>query len=92
LWIPTSIKDLSKTAGIKTTFGCIIFENNIPEKDELVVKKLKEAGIVLLGKTNTPAFGHKPVTHNIIFGETKNPWNLERTSGGSSGGAAATPP
>ncbi|MFX1503098.1 MAG: amidase [Promethearchaeota archaeon] len=87
--IPTSIKDLIKTAGIRTTFGCVLFENNIPEKDELVVKRLKEAGIVLLGKTNTPAFGHKAVTHNMIFGETKNPWNLKRTSGGSSGGAAA---
>lgn len=87
--IPTSIKDLNETGGIRTTFGSIIFENNVPDKDELIVKKLKEAGIVLLGKTNTPEFGHKGVTHNMIFGETKNPWNQERTPGGSSGGAAA---
>jgi len=87
--IPTSIKDLVETGGIRTTFGCVIFENNIPDKDQLVVTRLKDAGIVNLGKTNTPAFGHKAVTDNKIFGETKNPWNLERTPGGSSGGAAA---
>ena len=87
--IPTSIKDLNETGGVRTTFGCIIFENNFPDEDELLVKRLKGAGIVLLGKTNTPAFGHKPVTENKIFGETRNPWNRERTPGGSSGGAAA---
>ena len=87
--IPTSIKDLNKTGGIRTTFGCIIFEDNVPDQDEFIVKKLKDAGIVLLGKTNSPAFGHKAVTDNKIFGETKNPWNREMTPGGSSGGAAA---
>ena len=87
--IPVSIKDLNETAGIRTTFGSNIFKDNIPEKDELFVKRLKDAGIVLLGKTNTPEFGHKAVTDNFIFGETKNPWNLKRTPGGSSGGAAA---
>jgi len=87
--IPTSIKDLIITKDIRTTFGCVIYENNIPKQDEVVVKRLKDAGIVLLGKTNTPAFGHQAVTDNEIFGKTKNPWNRERTSGGSSGGAAA---
>jgi Asp-tRNA(Asn)/Glu-tRNA(Gln) amidotransferase A subunit family amidase len=87
--IPTSIKDLMETKGIRTTYGSRIYENYIPEEDNLTVKKLKDAGIVLLGKTNTPEDGHKSVTDNLIFGETKNPWNLERTSGGSSGGAAA---
>ncbi|MBY9012319.1 MAG: amidase, partial [Candidatus Lokiarchaeota archaeon] len=87
--IPTSIKDLNKTGGIRTTFGCIIFEDNVPDQDEFIVKKLKDAGIVLLGKTNSPAFGHKAVTDNKIFGETKNPWNRDMTPGGSSGGAAA---
>jgi Asp-tRNA(Asn)/Glu-tRNA(Gln) amidotransferase A subunit family amidase len=87
--IPTSIKDLVPTKDIRTTFGCVIYENNIPEQDDVVVKRLKDAGIVLLGKTNTPAFGHQAVTDNEIFGKTKNPWNRERTSGGSSGGAAA---
>jgi len=87
--IPTSIKDLILTKGIRTTLGCVIYENNIPDQDAIVVERLKNAGIVLLGKTNTPAFGHQAVTDNPIFGKTKNPWNLERTSGGSSGGAAA---
>jgi len=87
--IPTSIKDLMETKGIRTTFGSKIYENYIPEEDDLTVKKLKEAGIVLLGKTNTPEDGHKSVTNNLVFGETKNPWNLERTCGGSSGGSGA---
>ncbi|MBD3193874.1 MAG: amidase [Candidatus Lokiarchaeota archaeon] len=88
--VPTSIKDLVLTKGIRTTFGCIIYENNVPEVDEVVIERLKNAGMVLLGKTNTPAFGHQAVTDNPIFGKTKNPWNLERTSGGSSGGAGAS--
>ncbi len=87
--IPTSIKDLNLTKGIRTTFGSKIYENFIPDEDGAVVKRLKNAGCVILGKTNTPEFGYIGVTHNLIFGETKNPWNLERTSGGSSGGAAA---
>ncbi|MEJ2296490.1 MAG: amidase, partial [Candidatus Lokiarchaeota archaeon] len=87
--IPTSIKDLVMTGGIRTTFGSKLYENFIPEEDEEVIKRLKRAGCVILGKTNTPEFGHVTVTFNLIFGETKNPWNLERTSGGSSGGAGA---
>ncbi len=87
--IPLSIKDLVPTKGIRTTYGSLIFENYIPEEDAIVAKRLKEAGCVILGKTNTPEFGAKGVTNNPIFGETKNPWNLNKTSGGSSGGAAA---
>lgn len=87
--IPISIKDLMETKGIRTTFGSKIYENYIPKEDDMTVKKLKEAGIVLLGKTNTPEEGHKAVTKNLIFGESRNPWNLDRTCGGSSGGAAA---
>ncbi|MFX0060098.1 MAG: amidase [Candidatus Hodarchaeota archaeon] len=87
--IPTSIKDLVMIKGIRTTFGSKIYENFIPEEDEEVIKRLKSAGSVFLGKTNTPEFGHVTVTFNLIFGETKNPWNLKRTSGGSSGGAGA---
>ncbi|MHA1294892.1 MAG: amidase [Promethearchaeota archaeon] len=86
--VPVSIKDLMLTKGIRTTFGSKIYENYIPDKDEIAVKRLKNAGCVILGKTNTPEFGYAGVTHNLIFGETKNPWNLERTCGGSSGGAA----
>jgi aspartyl-tRNA(Asn)/glutamyl-tRNA(Gln) amidotransferase subunit A len=87
--IPTSIKDLMQISGIKTTFGCKFYENFISENDEIAVKRLRDAGAVFLGKTNTPAFGHVAVTYNLIFGPTLNPWNLERTSGGSSGGAGA---
>ncbi len=87
--VPTSIKDLTDTAGIRTTMGSKIFEHNIPVQDDLIVKRLKNAGMVMLGKTNTPEFGHKGTTDNLIFGETKNPWNLTRTTGGSSGGAGA---
>ncbi len=87
--IPTSIKDLFLTKGIRTTLGSLIYENNIPEDDEVVVKRLKEAGIVILGKTNTPEFGYAGVTHNAIFGKTRNPWNTERIPGGSTGGGAA---
>lgn len=87
--IPTSIKDLFLTKGIRTTLGSLLYENNIPEDDEVVVKRLKEAGIVILGKTNTPEFGYAGVTHNLIFGKTRNPWNTERIPGGSSGGGAA---
>jgi aspartyl-tRNA(Asn)/glutamyl-tRNA(Gln) amidotransferase subunit A len=87
--IPTSIKELYDTKGIRTTYCSKIYENNIPEEDAIVVKRLKEAGIVILGKTNSPEFGHKATTDNLLFGVTKNPWNLNKTPGGSSGGAAA---
>ena len=87
--IPISIKDLTLTKGIRTTFGCKLLENYIPKYDEISAKRLKDSGAVLLGKTNTPTLGTKPITDNLIFGETKNPWNLTRTPGGSSGGAAA---
>jgi Asp-tRNA(Asn)/Glu-tRNA(Gln) amidotransferase A subunit family amidase len=87
--IPTSIKDLFLTKGIRTTFGSMMYENNIPEDDEVVVNRLKKAGIIILGKTNTPEFGFAGVTHNLLFGKTCNPWNTERIPGGSTGGGAA---
>ncbi len=87
--IPTSIKDLMQTKGIRTTYGSKLYENFIPEVDDIAVERLKKEGCVLMGKTNTPEFGHVPITQNLVFGVTKNPWNLEKTSGGSSGGAAA---
>ncbi len=87
--IPTSIKDLILTKGIRTTFGCKIHENYVPEVDEIVVKRLKNEGMVFLGKTNTPTFGYFTLTDNFIFGPTKNPWDITRHSGGSSGGAGA---
>jgi Asp-tRNA(Asn)/Glu-tRNA(Gln) amidotransferase A subunit family amidase len=87
--IPISIKDEMETKGIRSTFGCKILENYIPEHDGVSVKRAREASSVFLGKTNLPPFGYAPITDNLIFGPTKNPWNLERNSGGSSGGAAA---
>ena len=88
--IPTSIKDLMQTKGIRTTYGSKLYEKFIPEVNDVAVERLLDAGCVLLGKTNTPEFGHVPVTINLIFGETKNPWNTGKTSGGSSGGSAAS--
>jgi len=88
--IPTSIKDLMQTKGIRTTFGSKLYENFIPEENEVAVQRLLDAGCVMLGKTNTPAFGHIALTNNKIFGETKTPWDIERNSGGSSGGAASS--
>jgi aspartyl-tRNA(Asn)/glutamyl-tRNA(Gln) amidotransferase subunit A len=87
--IPISIKDETATRGIRTTYGSKIFEHYKPREDEVIVKRVKNAGVVILGKTNTPAFGYKGETDNLIFGPTKNPWNLKKTPGGSSGGAAA---
>ena len=87
--IPTSIKDLNQVKGVRTTFGSKIYAHNIPKEDSIAIARLRKEGCVILGKTNTPEFGFKGVTDNLIFGASKNPWNLERTPGGSSGGAAA---
>ncbi len=87
--VPYSLKDLTPTRGIRTTMGSKIFEHNVPEEDAIVAERLRAAGAILLGKTNTPEFGCKPFTDNRIFGATRNPWALDRSSGGSSGGAAA---
>ena len=88
--IPTSIKDLMLTKGIRTTYGSLLHKDFIPDEDEVVVKRLKNAGCVILGKTNTPEFGSIALTNNKVFGDTKNPWNIETNSGGSSGGAASS--
>ncbi|MBI4242288.1 MAG: amidase [Candidatus Rokubacteria bacterium] len=87
--VPISFKDLTPTAGIRTTFGSKIFEHHVPPEDAVVVERARRAGAIILGKTNTPEFGCKGVTDNRIFGYTRNPWNLDRIAGGSSGGAAA---
>jgi Asp-tRNA(Asn)/Glu-tRNA(Gln) amidotransferase A subunit family amidase len=87
--VPYSLKDLTPTKGIRTTFGSKIFEHHVPTEDAIVVERLRAAGGILLGKTNTPEFGCKGMTDNKIFGTTYNPWNLTRTPGGSSGGAGA---
>ncbi len=87
--VPVSIKDLLITRGIRTTRGSLLFADSIPDEDAPVVERLATAGAVLLGKTNTPEFGWKGVTDNRLFGPTRNPWNPDRTPGGSSGGAGA---
>lgn len=87
--VPVSIKDLVFTRGVRTTMGSKLLEDFVPDEDAVLVARLKDAGAIVLGKTNTPEFGLKPMTENRIFGVTRNPWNLERTPGGSSGGAGA---
>jgi amidase len=86
--VPVSVKDLTPTAGVRTTWGSKIFEHFIPEEDALVVQRLKGAGAIVMGKTNTPEFGAGANTYNSIFGATQNPWKPGYTCGGSSGGAA----
>lgn len=86
--IPVSIKDLTPTKGIRTTWGSKVFEHHVPEEDALIVQRLKAAGAIVVGKTNTPEFGAGANTFNAVFGATRNPWNLALTCGGSSGGAA----
>jgi len=88
LGVPVAIKDLVQTRGIRTTFGSQAFADYIPEHDSAIVSRLKEAGAIILGKTNTPEFGYTGITDNLLFGTTNNPWDLARTSGGSSGGSA----
>jgi Asp-tRNA(Asn)/Glu-tRNA(Gln) amidotransferase A subunit family amidase len=87
--IPFSIKDLEPTAGIRTTYGSRFFDQHVPDQDGMVAQRLRASGGVLLGKTNTPHFGYKDMCDNLLGPPCRNPWNLERTSGGSSGGAGA---
>jgi len=87
--VPVSIKDVLATRGLTTTGGSRLFAAHVPEQDAIPVARLRAAGAVILGKTNTSEFGHKAVTENPLFGVTRNPWNPALTPGGSSGGAAA---
>jgi aspartyl-tRNA(Asn)/glutamyl-tRNA(Gln) amidotransferase subunit A len=87
--VPFSVKDLLFTAGSRTTMGSVMFADQVPAEDAVPVRRLREAGAILIGKTTTPEFGHKPLTDSPLFGVTRNPWRLDRTPGGSSGGAAA---
>ena len=86
--LPIAHKDLVATRGIRTTFGSPIFEDNVPDFDALIVERLREAGAIVVGKTNTPEFGAGSQTYNEVFGETLNPYDSTKTCGGSSGGAA----
>ncbi len=87
--VPISIKDVLSTRGLTTTGGSRLFADLVPDEDALSVARLRAAGAVILGKTNTSEFGHKAVTECPLFGVTKNPWNPALTPGGSSGGGAA---
>jgi len=87
--VPFTVKDLVATEGVTTTFGSHVFADNVPAADAWCVKGLRDAGALLVGKTTTPEFGHKPFTEGPLFGRTLNPWDTTRTSGGSSGGAGA---
>jgi Asp-tRNA(Asn)/Glu-tRNA(Gln) amidotransferase A subunit family amidase len=87
--VPIGVKDLEEVAGMATTFGSKAFRDNLALEDSIEVARLRAAGAIVIGKTNTPEFGHSAFTRNLLFGLTRNPWNLERTPGGSSGGSAA---
>ncbi len=86
--LPIAHKDLVNTRGIRTTYGSLIFKDQVPTVDDLIVERIREAGAVLLGKTNTPEFGAGSQTFNAVFGATRNPYDVSKTCGGSSGGAA----
>jgi amidase len=86
--VPVSIKDLTPTRGIRTTWGSKIYEHHVPTEDGLIVERLRAAGAIVVGKTNTPEFGAGGNTRNAVFGATLNPWNLALTCGGSTGGGA----
>jgi amidase len=87
--LPVAHKDLASTRGIRTTFGSPIFRDFVPDTDALIVERLRKAGAITIGKTNTPEFGAGSQTFNTVFGATRNPYDLSKTCGGSSGGAAA---
>ncbi len=87
--LPVAHKDLHDTRGVRTTYGSKIFADHVPDRDSLVVSRMKAAGAITLGKTNTPEFGTGSQTYNAVFGVTRNPYDLSKTPGGSSGGAAA---
>ena len=87
--LPIAIKDLVETKGIRTTHGSPIYKDHVPDYDALTVQRLKAAGAIIIGKTNVPEFGAGSQTFNQVFGATRNPYDLTKTCGGSSGGAAA---
>jgi Asp-tRNA(Asn)/Glu-tRNA(Gln) amidotransferase A subunit family amidase len=83
-------KDLGQQlAGTITTYGSRVFKTNTPDFDSTLVARYKQAGLVIFAKTTSPEFGLTTTTESVLFGKTRNPWNLERTSGGSSGGSSA---
>ena len=87
--LPVGIKDMNHTEGLVTTYGSPIYRDHVPETDERFVAALRQAGGIILAKTNTPEFAAGGNTTNKVYGPTRNPFDLDRTSGGSSGGSAA---
>ena len=86
--LPVAHKDLFPTKGIRTTYGSPLYRNNVPTENALIVQRLHNEGAITIGKTNTPEFGAGSQTYNEVFGETLNPYDVTKTCGGSSGGAA----
>lgn len=86
--LPVAHKDLFDTRGIRTTYGSLLFKDHVPTEDSIIVERMRSAGAIMVGKTNTPEFGAGSQTFNTVFGATRNPYDLSKTCGGSSGGAA----
>src|SRR5258708_39501808 len=86
--LTVAVKDLTETKGIRTTYGSPLFRDFVPDYDSLVVERMKNAGAIVLGKTNTPEFGIGSQTFNPVFGATLNPYDVTKTCGGSTGGGA----
>ena len=86
--VPVGIKDVTQVAGLRTTFGSPLYKDHVPDEDALVVQRLRAAGAIILGKTNTPEFAAGGNTWNDVFGRTRNPWNPAKSAGGSTGGGA----
>jgi Asp-tRNA(Asn)/Glu-tRNA(Gln) amidotransferase A subunit family amidase len=88
--LPVLVKDMARCKGMTTTFGSLLYADADPDTiDDIVVARLRAAGAIVIGRSNTPAFGHTAVTTNAVYGATRNPWNPERSPGGSSGGSGA---
>ena len=87
--MPLAVKDLCATKGLRTTWGSPLFADFVPAKDDLLAARMRAAGAIFIGKTNTPEWGHGSHSFNPVHGVTRNPYDLTRTAGGSSGGAAA---
>ena len=86
--VPVAVKDVVPTAGVRTTWGSLIFKDHVPAQDALAVARLRRAGAIIVGKTTTPEFGQQCLTEAPLFGRTRNAWRADRAAGGSSGGSA----
>ena len=87
--VPVGIKDVIQTSGIRTTCGSPLLKDFVPDTDAITVTRVKQAGAIVIGKTNTPEFAAGASTFNALFGATRNPWDPDRSPGGSTGGGAA---